>query len=421
MMAVDKDIPLFYSAVPGGNVHNTNIPEGGLVMKKWLALMCLAFFAIAALVAMEPGQASAADVIKFGISTPLSGPAAPWGIPHKQAVELVFAEINSQGGLEVGGKKYKLEVVAYDHKYVIAEGVATVNRLISKDDVKYISILGGAVAKANEEAVNEAGVLNLPLAYAEGLVSDKNPLTFHSFPSPPETTTFWKWVKEHHPEIKRLATISPNDDTGWWSIKVETKFVEGLGYEVVAKEFFERGLTDFNPILLRMLAQKPDIISVNAAPAGSVGLIIKQARELGFKGRFIHIGQVDTSVVANIAGKENVEGTWVHGYVQAPLPEQVKSWQERYTKKYGEWNATSIDFANPAFAFVAAVKKAQSLDPKKIAQALHTVEFDNLWGKAHFGGKDYYGIGNQIVYPMPFSEVKNGVATLVVQLSPPHN
>jgi len=253
------------------------------------------------------------------------------------------------------------------------------------------------------------------------LVSPKNPLTFHSFPSPPETTTFWKWVKEHHPEIKRLATISPNDDTGWWSIKVETQYTEKLGYETVAKEFFERGLTDFNPILLRMLAQKPDIISVNAAPAGSVGLIIKQARELGFKGRFIHIGQVDTSVVSGIAGKQHVEGMWVHGYVETPLPESLKSWKERYTKKYGEWNATSIDFANPAFAFVAAVKKAQSLDPKKIAQALQTIEFDNLWGKAHFGGKDYYGINNQIIYAMPFSEVKDGVATMIVQLQPPHN
>jgi len=160
---------------------------------------------------------------------------------------------------------------------------------------------------------------------------------------------------------------------------------------------------------------------VLASPAGSVGLIIKQARELGFKGRFIHIGQVDTSVVANIAGKANVEGMWVHGFVQAPLPEKVKSWQARYTKKYGEWNATSIDFANPAFAFVAAVKKAQSVDAKKVADALSVVEFENLWGKAHFGGKDYYGIGNQIIYPMPFSEVKDGVATLVVQLLPPHN
>jgi hypothetical protein len=72
-------------------------------------------------------------------------------------------------------------------------------------------------------------------------------------------------------------------------------------------------------------------------------------------------------------------------------------------------------------AFVAAIKKAQSLDPKKIAQAMQTIEFENLWGKAHYGGKSYYGVGNQIIYSMPFSEVKNGVATLVVQLEPPHN
>ena len=390
-------------------------------MKPWRSLHWSMLLIAAVLMVVRPGGAGAADVIRFGVATPLSGPAAPWGIPHKGATELIFDEINAQGGLEVGGKKYKLEVVAYDHKYVIAEGVATVNRLISKDGVHFISVLGGTVVKAIEETVNETRTLNLPLAYADGLVSPKNPYTFHSFPSPPETITFWNWIKQNHPNIKRVASITPNDDTGWWSLKVETNYVAKLGYEVVAREFFERPVTDFNPLLLRVLAQKPDIISVLAAPAGSVGLIIKQARVLGFKGRFIHLGQMDTSVVAGIAGKENVEGTWVHGYVQTPLPEKIKSWQARYTKKHGEWNATSIDFANPALAFVAAVKKAQSLDPKKIAEALSTVEFENLWGKAHFGGKDYYGIGNQIIYPMPFSEVKDGIAQLVVQLKPPHN
>jgi branched-chain amino acid transport system substrate-binding protein len=389
-------------------------------MKKWYILSwSLALTMV--LLGIGPGRSVAEDVIKFGIATPLSGPAAPWGIPHLQATQLVFDEINEQGGVDVGGKKYKLEVVAYDHKYVIAEGVNTVNRLINRDEVQFISILGGAVVKANEDAVNEAAIVNLPLAYAEGLVSPKNPMTFHCFPAPPETATFWVWIKEHHPDIKRLATIAPNDDTGWWSNKVEVDYVQKLGYEVVAKEFFERTLTDFNPVLLRMLAQNPDIISVNASPAGSVGLIIKQARELGFKGRFIHIGQVDTSVVAGIAGVENIEGTWVHGYVETPLPEAVKSWQERYTKKFGKWNASSIDFANPALAFVAALKKAQSTEPSKVAEALQTVEYNNLWGKAHFGGKSYYGIGNQVIYSMPFSEVKDGKATLIVQLSPPHN
>ena len=207
-------------------------------------------------------------MIKFGVSTP-SGPAAAWGIPHKQAIELVFDEINGQGGSMSEGRNTNWRWWPMITSTSLPKAWP-VNRLISKDEVKYLSILGGAVAKANEEAVNEAGVLALPLAYAEGLVSPKNPLTFHSFPSPPETTTFWKWIKEHHPEIKRLATISPNDDTGWWSIKVETQYTEKLGYQTVAKEFFERGLTDFNPILLRMLAQNPDIISVNAHPGALV-------------------------------------------------------------------------------------------------------------------------------------------------------
>lgn len=390
-------------------------------MKKWYTVLVALFFVTVGMITVGSRTDAADNVIKFGISTPLSGPAAPWGIPHLQATQLIFDEVNEQGGIQIGDKTYKLEVVSYDHKYVIAEGVATVNRLINLDEVQFISILGGAVVKANEDAVNEAGIVNLPLAYAEGLVSPDNPRTFHSFPSPPETATFWQWIHKNHPEIKRIATIAPNDDTGWWSNKVEVNYTQKLGYEVVSKEFFERTLTDFNPVLLRMLANKPDIISVNASPAGSVGLIIKQARELGFKGRFIHIGQVDTSVVSRIAGEANVEGTWVHGYVETPLPDSVKNWKERYTKKFGKWNATSIDFANPALAFIAALKKAQSLDPETVAEALQSVEFDNLWGKAHFGGKSYYGIGNQIIYPMPFSEVKKGMATKIVQLNPPHN
>ena len=133
-------------------------------MKKWYTLTCTLLVAALVVLAVGAGQATAENVIKFGISTPLSGPAAPWGIPHMQATKLIFDEINEQGGIDIGGKKYKLEVIAYDHKYVIAEGVATVNRLINRDEVQFISILGGAVVKANEDAVNEAGIVNLPLA-----------------------------------------------------------------------------------------------------------------------------------------------------------------------------------------------------------------------------------------------------------------
>src|SRR5262245_14282084 len=108
-----------------------------MAMNRSFPLSSVALLALTLMLVAVPGPACAADVIKFGVSTPLSGPAAPWGIPHKNATELIFDEVNQQGGLDIGGKKYKLEVIAYDHKYVIAEGVATVNRLIAKDGVKF--------------------------------------------------------------------------------------------------------------------------------------------------------------------------------------------------------------------------------------------------------------------------------------------
>src|SRR5262245_65433711 len=155
-------------------------------MRSKRSVLWASLLTVVSLNATPPRIARAQDVIKFGVSTPLSGPAAPWGIPHKNASELIFEEINAQGGLAVGGKKYRLEVVAYDHKYVIAEGVATVNRLIAKDGVKYISILGGAVVKANEEDVNEGRVLNQPLAYADGRAGPEDPARSHLVPARPE-------------------------------------------------------------------------------------------------------------------------------------------------------------------------------------------------------------------------------------------
>ena len=72
-------------------------------------------------------------------------------------------------------------------------------------------------------------------------------------------------------------------------------------------------------------------------------------------------------------------------------------------------------------AFIAGLKAANSSGPAKIADALHKVEFEILWGKARFGGKgNYYGIANQLIYPMPLAEVHNGVAVQVTILQAAH-
>jgi len=386
---------------------------------KRLLWITLAVLGLLVAVSCQQGPAPAAErEIKLGIATPLSGPSAAWGTAHARALEMYLDEVNAAGGVEVAGAKYPIKIITYDHKYVIADAVAAVNKLLSDDKVKFISLLGGSVVMALEEQLREAGVMGLHLAYAEGVVHSRNPLQFSYFAMPPETTRAWPWVKEKYPAIQNVATLTPNDETGWWSIKISAKAAEAAGLKVVSREFFERPATDFVPTLLRMLASKPDIIDVTASPAGSVGLIVKQARELGYTGRFAHWGQVNMAVVAKTAGEAGTEGFLAHGYVDAEfLPPAAKDWVDKYLKKYGPpFDPTTLDFCCGGHALVAGLKAAGSREPAKVAEALRTARFDTPWGKARYGGKEVYGIGNQIVYELPISEYRGGKAVLVTTL-----
>ena len=55
-------------------------------------------------------------IIKIGVCTPLSGPAAPWGIPGYHGVDLAVADLNAAGGIVVKGVTYKFQTVSYDDK-----------------------------------------------------------------------------------------------------------------------------------------------------------------------------------------------------------------------------------------------------------------------------------------------------------------
>jgi len=106
----------------------------------------------------------------------------------------------------VGGKKYRLEGSSPTTKYVIAEGVApsTAHRQGRREERLDPR---GAVAKARGSR-QRGRCLGLDLAYAEGLVSPRI-RSLPVLPGTAETTTFWKWIKEHQPQIKRVARSRP--------------------------------------------------------------------------------------------------------------------------------------------------------------------------------------------------------------------
>ncbi|MHB1421062.1 MAG: ABC transporter substrate-binding protein [Bacillota bacterium] len=357
------------------------------------------------------------ETLKVGVIAPLSGPAAPWGVGLERGVELAAKEINERGGLKIGDTNYTVEVLPYDDKYTGEGGVAAATRLVSQDNVKFIvGPIGSASVLAIQPITEAAGVLLLCNSYSDQVLNANNPLSVRAVMTSAETyVPFFSWLKENAPEIQKIAFLNPNDASGEAVSKAGKSAVEKVKYNLVANEFYERGTTDFYPLLTKMLATNPDLIDGAGTPPGEFGLFVKQARELGYKGKFMIIAGLDAKTMFDIAGTA-AEGIY---YSMAPsdIPgnqkpaEKVKKYQEIWP---GEtYNPITLAFYDPARIMLEAMEKAQSIEPTAVRDAMVQNKWENVYGPAKFGNKAFYGVPHQFLATSYVGQLVDGKEKLV--------
>jgi branched-chain amino acid transport system substrate-binding protein len=354
----------------------------------------------------------AQPVLKIGCHNPRTGPGAYWGMSADDGVDLGVAAWNKKGGVTVNGKKYKIEVIHEDDKYSGAEAVKVVNKLIFTDKVKYIVGPLSAACVMSILPITEANkVITIVDSFAGSELLKDRPFAFRAMVPPIHSAPgFFKFVTKRFPGFKTCVHISPNDATGWGSTQGDNDACYAMGIKVLGSEFFERATEDFTPMLSRVIAQKPDFISFGGTPPGSAGLIIKQAKELGYKGMFIHTGHLPTSVVGPIAGWENIEGYLTSGMsLTGPAcPPKVEEVGAEFAKKYGEdmFALGGLFYDYPIILF-QGIEKANSFDTVKVRNAIENLgEWDSIMGKARWGGKEVYGQNHQIIAPFMISQAQ---------------
>ena len=263
--------------------------------------------AIAIAVGTMMGSA-AAQQLKIGIITPLTGPGAQWGMAAKMAGEILAAEVNAKGGLDVGGKKYQVSFIAYDDQYKAAEAVAAYNRLTTQDGVKYMMVATSAPTMAIRQNAEDDKIIALTSSYTPAAITKDTKYMFRLYSTATDfLPAYVGWMKDNIKE-RRMATLNPNDETGWSQKQVTEKHYKDNGFELVGGELYERSVQDFGPIFTKLLAAKPEVIDLGASSPATSGLIVRQAREMGFKGRFVQTGGAGWAAVVQAAGKEAAEG-----------------------------------------------------------------------------------------------------------------
>jgi branched-chain amino acid transport system substrate-binding protein len=368
--------------------------------------------------------AAAEKTLEIGVLGPLSGGAASYGVELVRAAEIRTDEINKAGGLKVGGDLYKIKLVTYDHKASAADAATAANKLIFQDKVKYI--IGnavGATCNAVQTVSEPQKVLFAFVCWGTNNLGPDKPYSFRSMLSQWEVAEpFYRWVKDKHPAIKKIAIISPNDTSGLDTNTAVVKAVKSLGLELVAEETYERGTKDFYPILNKMLAKKPDLLDVAASPPGEAGLILKQAHELGFKGAKGWTAGTNPASLVSISGPEAAEHLWSPLNINVKsdfVDAKVRKFGDEYEKRYKEVPG-AIAVANyAAFDVITkAMQEAGSVDTDKVLAALTSRPYDTVWGRLAIGAKETYGIDRQFLYPMVISEIRSGKSVDIEQVLP---
>ena len=362
----------------------------------------------------------AQEVIKPGLSVPLSGSGANWGKGSEWLCNEAAKDVKEGGGVKVGGKVYNFQCIAYDNKYNAAEGTKVAQTLLKKDNVKFVSgSLGTAPVRAMQSLTEREGVLMFTTAWGPTIKGPQYPLTFTQMNTPFELVEpLLKYIKQANPSIKTVALLNPNDATGQDVEKIARKVWESLGVKVVASDWYERGTTEFQPIAAKLANMKADVVDLGAAPPPDAGRVFKELKALGWKG--VQVVEAGTGAEGLIStGGDAADKTYLGAAVNFEDP-NASALQKRLnagvTKETGEsMNSVQIGFYDAVVALKVAMEKAQSTDPKAVAKVLPDIIFDSVYGKTGFGGKDTYGSPQQILVPVIVTQV-DGTKLKQVQL-----
>ncbi|NME06435.1 ABC transporter substrate-binding protein [Psychrobacillus sp. BL-248-WT-3] len=328
----------------------------------------------------EGGSGDGGDTIKIGINLELSGGVASYGQSEDKAIDLAVEEINDDGGID--GKK--IELVKVDNKSDAGEATSGAIKLITKD--KVVAIIGAATSGNTVAQVEVAGKNKVPLISPSGTsttvtVTDKGKLNEFAFRTAfidPFQGTVAANFAANELKVKNVAIYADNSSDYAKGLAASfKKDFEAAGGKIVAQESYVAKDTDFRSTLTSLKSKNPDFIFIPGYYE-EVGLIVKQAREMGITVPLMGADGWDSPDIVDLAGADALNNTYIITAYSSEDPDgKAKAFSDKFNEKYGEapnsFHALGYD---TVYLLKDAIERADSTDGTKIKEALEAT--DNL-------------------------------------------
>jgi branched-chain amino acid transport system substrate-binding protein len=341
------------------------------------------------------GPAAADDVVRFGAPLPLTGPLAPEAVKQKQGYDLWAEEANKAGGINVGGKRYKVEIVYADYQSNTPRSVQTTEQMITQDKVNFLfGAFGSGAAKAASTVSERYKIPTIAAAASSSQVYDQGyKYLFGTFtPNDTLTTPLTQIVKAKAPDVKKVAILARNDLFPLAIAQEMEKAAKANGLEVVYFEKYAINTLDHSAALSQMKALAPQWIFVTGY-INDLLLVRKQMVDQQMKAPVVSMiagPAYQEFIDAAGASAENItSAAWWHPAVRYEGKDIFKS-TINYVKLFREKYKSTPDYAQASASaagalFQLAIEKAGTLDPQKVRDALASLDVVTFYGPVKFG------------------------------------
>jgi branched-chain amino acid transport system substrate-binding protein len=332
-----------------------------MVAPNWVKAACMAF-TMALAVGLGTGSAAAQEkVLKIGVLGVMKGPAASWGLVNKYSAETTAEMYNEQGGVEIGGQKYRIQIVTIDDELDPKLALAGAQRLIGDEKIRYI--IGPNIdttAAVLVPLLRSGDAMNVAYGFARYLYTppQRNSI-LGMVASYQDGPIIYRYLKDKR-GVKSVSFVARNEAD---SLNQRDEGVTGarrIGLTVVSSSYvYEPGTVDFGPVMSQVLNGRdvgisgaagqlggaanpsggtPDLIVLSGVAPGDTPRALKALRDLGFKGLI----STETAQDARLLGEA---GPAAEGFIcvgGASPPETRSPYMEDFVRRYthlaGRWD-----------------------------------------------------------------------------------
>jgi len=362
-------------------------------MKKTLLVVTVIFFIMAGMGVCA--FAKGPDSIRIGVNAPLTGDIPKVGEGTKFAAQMWLEDVNAAGGIEVGGTKYKVELIIEDNESKAESAVKANTKLITEEDV--LAIVGPQSSKQAIPAGGKANELGTPMISPWSTNPDTTkdrPFVFRGcFLDPFQGPVVANFMKDEFGFKKAavLYDVASDYPKGLAEFFKEAwEKVNGPG-SVVAFESFTTKDTDFSSQLTKINNSGAEVL-FTPQYYNEVALIVQQAHQLGWDKPIVGSDSWGSAETVKLCGKDCYGLFFSTHYAAAGAKGATKAFIDRYNKKHGyvpddvgalTWDAMRL--------VQAAIEGAGELtgdiekDRKSVRDALAKIKnFEGITGKMTF-------------------------------------